>query len=98
MLKNDAMFFFLKEESTRSAFRPVGGATSITSPAVKPGVVPLVLDRSPLVSRRLDMTTTSSDQDTVSPTPSSTASESQPATPAIQEPFTWPTHNSEENR
>ena len=33
----------------------------------------------------------------MSPTPSSTASESQPPTPAIVGPFCWPAH-SEENR
>jgi hypothetical protein len=93
-----------QEETTLSAFRPVGRA-SVIFPAVKPGIVPLVLgtfNRSPHVKRRMDTVSTSSDQDddcTVSPTPRSTASESQPATPAIQpEPFTWPTHNSEENR
>ena len=98
-------YFIFQEEGARSAFRPVGGAVTtvagvqggvvLNSPAVKPGVVPLLPERSPHLSRRAQ--DTSSDQETVSPTPSSTASESQPATPAIQEPFTWPTH-SEENR
>jgi len=82
-----------ESEVSRSAFRPVGSHIAVNSPAVKPAVIPLLPERSPQVSRRLD----SSDQETVSPTPSSTASESQPPTPAVHGPFSWPTH-SEENR
>ena len=78
-----------KDEGTRSAFRPVGQSVSsggvVNSPAVKPGTAPLLPDRSPHVNRR--HMETSSDQDTVSPTPSSTASESQPPTPAIHEVY-----------
>jgi len=88
------------EGEKRSAFRAVGGNQGggsgiVNSPAVKPAPIPFMHTRSPQVSRRLD----SSDQETVSPTPSSTASESQPATPAASAlgPFSWPAH-SEENR
>jgi len=72
----------------------------VNSPAVRPATSPLT--RSPDMGRhRRD----SSDQDTVSPTPSSTDGESQPPTPVVPGPpqgrdaFSWPSHSTyDENR
>jgi len=86
-------------EPSRSAFRAVGSQLSVNSPAVKPATSPLT--RSPDIGRRRD----SSDQDTVSPTPSSTDGDSQPPTPVVPGPpqnkdaFSWPSHSTyDENR
>jgi len=83
-----------------SAFRAVGSQLKVNSPAVRPATSPLT--RSPDMGRhRRD----SSDQDTVSPTPSSTDGESQPPTPVVPGPpqgrdaFSWPSHSTyDENR
>jgi len=82
-----------------SAFRAVGSQLAVNSPAVRPATSPLA--RSPDIGRRRD----SSDQDTVSPTPSSTDGDSQPPTPVVPGPpqgkdaFSWPSHSTyDENR
>jgi len=82
-----------------SAFRAVGSQLVVNSPAVRPATSPL--SRSPDTGRRRD----SSDQETVSPTPSSTDGDSQPPTPVVPGPpkgkdaFSWPSHSTyDENR
>jgi len=79
-----------------SAFKAVGSQLAVTAGGIKPASSPLT--RSPATGRRQQRD--SSDQDTVSPSPSSESSH--PTTPTRQAPgpdaFSWPTHcNYDEN-
>lgn len=85
-----------------SAFRAVGSQLAVTSPAVRPATSPLASQGSPETGRSRKGT---SDQDSASPTPSSTGSDSQPPTPVVPGPpqgtdaFSWPSHGAyDENR
>jgi len=84
-----------------SAFRAVGSQLAVASPAVKPATSPLPCQGSPETGRRGG----SSGRESISPTPSSTASESPPGTPTVPGPpqgrdaFSWPSHGAyDENR
>jgi len=86
-----------------SAFKTVGSQLSVTAGAIKPATSPLT--RSPVTNRKT-RERDSSDQDTVSPTPSSNEG-SRRATPTHDGPgpgggvdaFSWPTQgNYDENR
>lgn len=84
-----------------SAFRAVGSQLAVASPAVRPATSPLPCQGSPETGRRGG----SSGRESVSPAPSSTASESPPGTPVVPGPpqgrdaFSWPSHGAyDENR
>lgn len=85
-------------QSEMSAFKAVGSQLAVTAGGIKPASSPLT--RSPVTGRRQERER-DSEEDTVSPGPSSEGS--RPTSPTLQAPgpdaFSWPTHcNYDENR